>query len=185
MTTECPRCNGIGKLTEYNLRCSGCCGTGSGDLLIRYAGIGSRETPEPVLVEMGNIAMQLALREYVLHSGQAKGADQAFERGCDMVKGRKIIRCATMQESAIRHASRYHPKWSACDQHTQALHARNSLVMLGDWLDTPVNFVVCWTPDGAVVGGTGQALRIAAAHEVPVFNLALDGAVARLWEWLG
>lgn len=182
--TQCQRCDGTGKLTKYDLRCSGCYGSGAPDPLPRYAGIGARATPEPVLVEMGNIAMQLALRGYVLQSGAAKGADTAFERGCDLVAGRKIIRVATMHEPAIAHASRFHPNWSACDRYAQALHARNSQIMLGDWLDTPVNFVVCWTLGGAVTGGTGQALRIAEFHNVPVFNLALDDAVSRLWEWL-
>jgi hypothetical protein len=37
---------------------------------------------------------------------------------------------------------------------------------------------LCWTPDGSLdgqgrrVGGTGQALRIAHHHGIPVFNLA-------------
>lgn len=45
--------------------------------------------------------------------------------------------------------------------------------MLGPKLDSPVNFVVCWTSDGKASGGTGQALRIAAdpAYAIPVFNL--------------
>jgi hypothetical protein len=38
--------------------------------------------------------------------------------------------------------------------------------------------VLCWTPDGAIdktgkkTGGTGQAIRLAVAHGVPVYNLA-------------
>ena len=57
--------------------------------------------------------------------------------------------------------------------------------MLGDDLDQPVSFVVCWTPGGEVTGGTGQALRIAAdpQYNIPVFNLALHRPEA-LWEWL-
>jgi hypothetical protein len=41
-----------------------------------------------------------------------------------------------------------------------------------------VRFVICWTPNGSTnglqrdTGGTGQALRIAAAHGVEIFNLA-------------
>lgn len=149
-----------------------------------YAGIGSRETPAPILLEMGNIAMRLALAGHTLRSGAAIGADKAFEDGCDMVKGSKVIRLATLQPSAIAHASRFHPKWSACSETTQALHARNSLVMLGDSFDSPVDFVVCWTEGGEIKGGTGQALRIAEFHSIPVFNLALPGHADKLWEWL-
>ena len=43
--------------------------------------------------------------------------------------------------------------------------------VLGSSLDSPAEFVLCWTADGEASGGTGQALRIAASHGVPVFNL--------------
>jgi hypothetical protein len=32
-------------------------------------------------------------------------------------------------------------------------------------------FVICWTKDGESSGGTGQALRIAAHHNIPIHNL--------------
>ena len=48
-----------------------------------YAGIGSRETPPQVLEQMRKIGTFLAERHYVLRSGGAKGADTAFELGCD------------------------------------------------------------------------------------------------------
>jgi hypothetical protein len=41
-----------------------------------------------------------------------------------------------------------------------------------------VRFVLCWTANGSTdglqrdTGGTGQALRIAAAHGIQIFNLA-------------
>ena len=50
--------------------------------------------------------------------------------------------------------------------------------MLGVALDDPVHLLIGWTPDGKVdghsrrSGGTGQALRIAAAHDVAATNLA-------------
>lgn len=149
---------------------------------IPYAGIGSRKTPAPILQEMGNIAMQLALRNCVLRSGGAAGADRAFETGCDLVRGAKFIRIPTLWEKALLHAAKFHPNWSACDETARGLHARNSLIMMGDGLDSPVSFVICWTDGGKVAGGTGQALRIAAAHNIPVFNLAVT-PVADFWGW--
>lgn len=148
-----------------------------------YAGIGSRETPQPVLQEMSNIAMQLALRGIVLRSGAAKGADEAFEAGCDMIRGPKVIRCATLWQPALDHAAQFHPNWAACNEHAQGLHARNSLIMIGDDFASPVSFVVCWTAGGAVKGGTGQALRIAAALQIPVWNLAVH-SVDDFWSWI-
>ena len=32
-------------------------------------------------------------------------------------------------------------------------------------------FVVCWTPQGLLKGGTAQALRIATAMNIPIINL--------------
>lgn len=151
-----------------------------------YAGIGSRETPDDILLVMQAIAMQLALRGFALCSGGAIGADQAFEHGCDMVRGYKYIyRAEDATVWAMEHASRYHPAWDRCSDYAKKLHARNSLIMLGRRLNEPVEFVVCWTKGGAVAGGTGQALRIAVDPGIPiqVFNLALVQQSA-IWEWL-
>ena len=56
---------------------------------MKYAGIGSRRTPPELLDEMEVLGRQLAIADYVLRSGGAKGADSAFERCCDAVKGVK------------------------------------------------------------------------------------------------
>lgn len=165
---QCNNCAGVGQLPRYG-PCPACFGTGTPQA--KYAGVGARATPGVILQTMSAIAMQLAMRGWGLWSGGAKGADKAFEQGCDMMRGRKVIRTATEWQPAMDHAARFHPSWDACKPAHRALHARNSLVMLGDGLDDPVRFVVCWTEGGAVAGGTGQALRIAAAYGVPVWNL--------------
>jgi hypothetical protein len=46
-----------------------------------YAGIGSRETPPTVLDLMARAASWLAAEGWVLRTGMAAGADQAFYRG--------------------------------------------------------------------------------------------------------
>lgn len=145
-----------------------------------YAGIGSRQTPEPVLNDMVMIAVKLQENGYTLRSGGAKGADKTFEQGAGYRK--QIFRPS---QSAAHpewkaHASAWHPAWDRCDDYARALHARNSPIMLGTNLDDPVRFVVCWTADGKASGGTGQALRIAAGYEIPVFNLFFPDALARL-----
>jgi hypothetical protein len=38
---------------------------------------------------------------------------------------------------------------------------------------SPVDFIVCWTPYGEVTGGTGQALRIAKANEIAIYNFGV------------
>ena len=54
-----------------------------------YAGIGARKTPNHVLKYMELQGKLLAEKGYILRSGGAKGADSAFERGCDFVGGPK------------------------------------------------------------------------------------------------
>ena len=62
--------------------------------------------------------------------------------------------------------------------------ARNALQVLGTDGQTPVDFIMCWTPNGSGSGGTGQAIRIARALNIPVFDLGhqriLDRAIERL-----
>lgn len=190
--TTCTNCAGIGKIPQYGM-CYRCMGTGTPKPGIAYAAVGSRDTPIAIARQMESIAMQLALRGWIMRSGGAKkrynagpdvdSADQAFERGCDMVRGMKVVRCVTGSAHALAHAAMFHPNWSACDEYAQGLHARNSLIMCGDWLDDYARFVVCYTPRAAITGGTGQGLRIAAALNIPVFNLAVTTPDA-LWSWL-
>jgi hypothetical protein len=54
---------------------------------------------------------------------------------------------------------------------------RNCYQILSEDLVSPVSAVICWTKDGSLdgskrsSGGTGQALRLAKYHKIPVFNL--------------
>lgn len=146
-----------------------------------YAGVGSRQTPVEIRAQMESIAYVLDENGWTLRSGGAQGADKAFESQ-SLPPRRQIFRPS---QSAAHpewkaHASAWHPAWDRCDDYARALHARNSPIMLGEKLDDPVRFVVCWTADGKASGGTGQALRIAAGYEIPVFNLFFPDALARL-----
>jgi hypothetical protein len=84
----------------------------------------------------------------------------------------------------LEHAAKYHPAWHKCSYDVQRLHARNSLIMLGWQLNEPVDFVICWTKDGKASGGTGQALRIAEAYNIPIFNMHDPVYCDRLLKWL-
>jgi hypothetical protein len=87
-------------------------------------------------------------------------------------------------------AAAHHPAWERLSPGPRALHARNCHQILGRDLNDPVSFVVCWTPDGATTnpgpstGGTGQALRIAAAHGISVFNLARPEDLERIQKFI-
>lgn len=154
---------------------------------MKYAGIGSRETPQDVLFVMYNIAFGLASYGVTLRSGGAKGADTAFEHGAMAMGGKREIYTAKMisdNSPLLAHAAKHHPNWYAMPEngYAQKLHARNSAIVCGPFLSDPVNFVVCWTPDGQITGGTGQAIRVANANLINVFNLFDDPTGAKFWD---
>jgi hypothetical protein len=149
---------------------------------IRYAGIGSRKTPKSMAPLMRDAAFYLSDNwDATLVSGGASGADTFFEYGCDCNNGKKEIwlpelgfngSTSTLLPSkpAFIIAERFVPHWSSCNAWARAAHARNSHQVLGEDLMQPVNFILCWTPGGAKVGGTATALSIAEEFNVPVFN---------------
>jgi hypothetical protein len=151
--------------------------------MIYYTGIGSRSTPEDILKDMTNIATNLELSGFKLRSGGANGADSAFEAGVSDPRNADIYlpwkgfnnnpsALHNVRQDARDMAKKFHPAWERCSQAARLFHARNCYQILGLYLDQPTDFVLCWTPNGAETGGTGQALRIAHHYKIPVFNMA-------------
>lgn len=156
-----------------------------------YAGIGSRDTPKEVLDQMRQFAYQAAKKGWVLRSGAAKGADSAFERGCDLAQGKKEIFLPwrsfersqsplfTPSERAHKLAKEIHPVHNKLGPIGKLLIARNMHQILGESLDSPVQCVVCWTADACEsfttynqhTGGTGSAISLASLMDIPVFNV--------------
>lgn len=59
--------------------------------MIYYTGVGSRECPAKILERLEEIGRLLAVNGFTLRSGAARGADSAFEKGCDSRQGKKEI----------------------------------------------------------------------------------------------
>lgn len=159
--------------------------------MLYYTGIGSREAPKLIQQDMILFAKFLAVSGYCLRSGGARGADQAFETGCDSQGGRKEIylpwegfegNTSTLfpasPEASIL-ASTIHPTWNKLSKGARSLVSRNMHQVLGQDLNTPSEFVICWTPDGCSsektysreTGGTGTAITLASRNNIPVINL--------------
>lgn len=144
-----------------------------------YSGIGARITPPAILKRMTEMAKEYALAGYTLRSGAAGGADSAFEAGAGLSKNIYVpwrnfnnhSSPRTPSAAAFDMAAKFHPVWARLNWPAQALLARNCHVILGDDLETPSEFVACWTQDGKVAGGTGHALKIAQAHGISILNL--------------
>ena len=128
---------------------------------LSYAGVGSRETPTEILGRFYRAAEYLAKRNFVLRSGGASGADQAFEHGCDAVNGPKEIYLSwkgfegnkstliVSSPKAYELASNFHPYWDNLSMGAKKLQARNSHQIMGIDLSSPVKFVLCWTKNGS------------------------------------
>jgi hypothetical protein len=171
-----------------------------------YAGIGARETPPATLREIEALALALARGGWTLRTGLSPGADQAFYKGSLAGDGSvelylpwsgfeaparaaegsaRVSVWERPDERAFALAERFHPGWRELDERERCLRARDCHEILGADLDRPVALVVCWTPDGSLdgsgplAGGTGQALRLAHARGIPVFNLARRGHLRR------
>lgn len=169
--------------------------------LSAYAGIGSRHAPQDILDLATRAATALARKRYTLRSGHAPGMDQAWEEGAagraEVYLPWPTFECLTRIQTdfvidhptreALALAAEHHPNWGNLSRGARQLHARNCHQVLGYGLDEPALFVVCWTANGSLdgreweeTGGTGQALRVAAAHGVEVFNLARPEHRARV-----
>lgn len=157
-----------------------------------YSGIGSRKTPQNMCLKMTHIASQLEESGWLLRSGHAEGADQAFEIGTrkseihlpwegyeNAAHGYpyRVIRPRPEIQDIAR---RYHPKWDELSNPVKLLMCRNVTIVLGEDLETHSKMVICWTEGGRLKGGTAHGMKIAYAYDIPVFNIALPEDQIRL-----
>lgn len=165
-----------------------------------YAGIGSRLTPPEILELITQISIKLDSKGYLLNSGGAAGADTAFEKGskrkqiflpCESFNGRTHdgisyfnYQKLPYKDLAEETVGLYHPAAHKLSAFAFHLMARNTYQVLGKNLQTSVDFVICWTPNGEDVGGTSQAIRIATAVKIPVFNLGKQEHLERLTKFI-
>lgn len=153
-----------------------------------YSGIGSRNTPKEICSEMTKLASILEQCGFILRSGNADGADQAFAEGVQKQAqiwlpwssfnsdfredfpqhDYRVI--SLSDEAAWLSVSEFHPNAKNLSETSCKFMARNYRQVIG--LNEPNSeFVVCWTEDGLPRGGTAQALRIARARNIRVLNM--------------
>jgi len=180
-----------------------------------YAGIGSRSCPPAILADMEALAIALYDAGWSLRSGGADGADTGFEEGALRAGARDTGRIKVFLPwpgfngrdcnfhgiplRAYQLAEEYHPAWAQLSWPIRSLMARDVQQVLGPNADPAdaSKVVICWTPDGAETtttsktGGTGMAIRIANAFDVPVVNMQRDrwrerlaGVLAEYGTWV-
>ena len=172
---------------------------------MKIAGIGSRKTPQTICGAIFKIGTWCAVQKIEISSGHADGADWAFESGCGKFCtvylpwprfNSQLKMCGTpivpgFTKEIMELSKKYHPSFDSLSAGAKKLIARDAFQVLGLDLKSPVDAIVCWTKDAKVVGGTGQALRIAKAYNIPVLNMAseeyntADKVIAKLKEIAG
>jgi len=171
-----------------------------------YAGIGARATPRDIQDVMTAVARKLEAEDWLLRSGGAAGADQAFERGVTNPAAMQIflpnerpfqghipgqqphwINYQSMPGAAqaLATVNQFHPAPDRLGDYARHLMARNAMQALGPALNDPAKMIVAWTPGGQVTGGTGQALRMAQSYGIPVRNLGNPQTLQSILRWLG
>ena len=162
-----------------------------------YTGVGSRKTPQNILDLMTCIGTRLEELGWTLRSGGAGGADTAFTKYLDEEDMNIFIpwggfngidsKFIGASPKAMEIAEWLHPAWERCSQGARKLHGRNVHQVLGPDIEveTYSAFVVCWTRNGAKIGGTATAIRLAEESNIPVFNLGIEGVYEDLLRFIG
>ncbi len=151
---------------------------------MEYAGIGSREAPYDVELEstIQQIVEYCESLGLTMVSGGAPNMDTRFEKYIKNPSKKKIYlpwkgfngNKSTLFEpspEAFEIAAKFHPAWNRLTTPVRKLMARNTHQVLGGDCNSPIIFIVCWTPGGKYQGGTSQAMRIADHYRIPIINL--------------
>ena len=158
---------------------------------------------------MEGIGTLLALLGYVLRSGHASGADEAFERGAASVNPTRTeiylpwkdfrkndgidgVNYFTLNPKAFSFARsqlmdrEILPKFDKLNDDTKAFHARNVFQVYGMKLKKSDFVVYCAErgPDGKVFGGTRTAVELAESLQVPTYNLRNKAEAAEFADYL-
>jgi hypothetical protein len=154
----------------------------------RIACVGSRETPHFVLKWMESTGAALVRSGYMLASGNAPGADQAWARGGNSMDPTRVELCLPWEsfESAAVHGrnvvrvfgvangQRYvdlvqatHPAFGNLTSAAVRLHGRNAMIVEGAHL-----VLGTLNPAKPGGGGTGSAFRMAQKQGICTFNVA-------------
>lgn len=136
-----------------------------------YAGIGSRFTPEDIMIKMSLIASILEKMQFILRSGGANGADSAFENGITDKYSSMNIYLPDLKFNGRTHDNKsyiyiesdescedylrakasliYHPSKFNLKPAARKMMIRNYFQVHGRSTEEKSSFIICWTPNGA------------------------------------
>jgi len=142
--------------------------------ILYWTGVGSRKTPVELKETFMKIAHYLEKLGFILRTGDADGADDFFQKGVKNPKNKIIYIAKDATPESIEMASKIHPAWHNCSDYAKKLHGRNCFQVLGEDFNSKSEFLLCWTKNGKITGGTATAINLAKKNNIPVFNFGLN-----------
>jgi hypothetical protein len=175
-------------------------------------GVGSRETPKPILDLIRKVSKKLVLSGYTLRSGGADGADTAFYEGWlgaykedqdvpeaeiylpwngfnnhKTGKNYLVVDDKEILSQAEELVNKIHPAGSKLSRGAKALHTRNCFQVLGRELSIPSTLFLCYAKvdsKGEPSGGTRTAIKLAEEYNIKVTNLFVKEDLERVQKYL-
>lgn len=144
-----------------------------------YTGIGSRLTPSHVCDCMRGIAEILAGKGYLLRSGGAKGQKEIW-RPYDVANDRAAFNMLNRVIEGLNKEQGSSININSMRTYVRDLLARNMYQVMGKDLETPSDFVLCWTLKGHKVGGTRYAITLAEMNNIPICNLGSEDDIGAI-----
>lgn len=166
-----------------------------------YAGIGSRQITEDERTTIEKLSKMLSSK-FIVYSGNAEGSDIAFQTGSngncvlilpwknfnrdkyDHSKSIAKYDCGDTPEGNDS-IDKFHPFPDKLSRGAKRMMCRNYHQIHGYDIYQRVSFVVaCANTDnkGKIIGGTGQACRIAESLNIPIVNIRKEGWKEELTE---
>lgn len=173
--------------------------------------VGSRKLSAKELEYCGDLGGLVAKNKLIVASGNAQGADQAFEAGALQENGflhlylpwpkyennsiledknvkRRVVADEEKHNLFFEEASEVHPSGKYLKQGAKKLHARNGMIIR--YSKTVIAFPgkdLRIQENGKITGGggTAQAFRLALKHQLPLFDLRDREDRDLLMAWLG
>ena len=149
-----------------------------------YTGIGSRSAPKDIEALIKKIGAFLEKKDFILRNGDAQGSDSYFNNSVVLKENKEVYTANDATPESMKMASEIHPAWDRCSEYAKKLHGRNCFQVLGKNLNSPSSFLICWTPNGKVKGGSATAINLAIKNNIPVFNLGSKNGLKLLREFL-
>lgn len=159
-----------------------------------FAGIGLRNISKEEETKIIKFSDFLCRRGYIVYSGNAEGSDISFQIGSggncviflpwnrfnlekfNYIRPENCLNYFVVgnSEEGMNSIKKYHPNPSSLSRGATSLMSRNYYQVMGYKQFPQVDFVVCCADEdknGNVLGGTGQACRIAKDLNIPVINI--------------